>query len=129
MSFSVNKTTLLGNLGKDAETKSLNEKTSVTKFSVATVRSYKKGDNYENETTWHNVTYFNASDFIKDKLKKGAKVYVEGRISHNEYTDKEGIKRYTTEIVANDVISLEGKEGQKNQDNTYNQSSDNDLPF
>ncbi len=91
MAFSLNKIQLIGNLGRDAETRFTTNNLSVTNFSIATTRSYKDKDgNWQNETTWHNVTGFNLSDYYKDNLKKGKKFYIEGRISKRDYNDKDG---------------------------------------
>jgi single-strand DNA-binding protein len=108
MAFSLNKAMLIGNLGRDAETRFTTNNLSVTSFTLATTNSYKgKDGNWINDTTWHNIVSFNLSDYFKENLKKGRKVYVEGRISKRDYTDKEGIKRYTTEIVTDRIIPLE----------------------
>jgi single-strand DNA-binding protein len=99
---------LIGNLGKDAETRFTTNNLSITNFTIATSNSYKgKDGNWVNETTWHNIVSFSLSDYMKDNLKKGRKFYVEGRISKRDYTDKEGIKRYSTEIVSERLIPLE----------------------
>ena len=99
---------LIGNLGRDAETRFTTNNVSVTNFSLATTNSYKdKEGNWQNETTWHNVTSFNLSDFFKDNLKKGKKFYVEGRITKREYNDKDGNKRTSTDVVSEKLIPLE----------------------
>jgi single-strand DNA-binding protein len=108
MAFSLNKVMLIGNLGRDAETRFTTNNLSVTSFTLATTNSYKgKDGNWVNDTTWHNIVSFNLSDYFKENLKKGKKVYVEGRISKRDYTDKEGIKRYTTEVVSERIIPLD----------------------
>jgi single-strand DNA-binding protein len=108
VAFSLNKVMLIGNLGKDAETRFTTNNLSITNFTIATSNSYKgKDGNWVNETTWHNIVSFSLSDYMKDNLKKGRKFYVEGRISKRDYTDKEGIKRYSTEIVSERLIPLE----------------------
>lgn len=150
MAFSLNKVQLIGNLGQDAETRFTQNNTPVTSFSIATTRSYKgKDDNWVNETTWHNIVAWNLSDFYQKALKKGKKFYIEGRIQTRSYDDKEGIKRYVTEIVAdsyNGIIPLDSKDGGSNDyssanegGSSYNPSSsnfdqgeasgDDDLPF
>lgn len=139
MAFSLNKVMLIGNLGNDAETRFTTNNTAVTTFSLATTRSYKgRDDNWVNETTWHNIVCYNLSDFYKEALKKGKKFYVEGRINKREYTDKQGIKRYITEIISEQLIPLDAKEanGETNQEKTsfapeadMPASSDEDLPF
>jgi single-strand DNA-binding protein len=108
MAFSLNKIMLIGNLGKDAETRFTTNNLSVTSFSMATTNSYKgKDGNWVNETTWHNVVAFNLSDYYKENLKKGKKFYIEGRLSKRDYTDKDGIKRYVTEVILEKIIPLE----------------------
>lgn len=112
MAFSLNRIMLIGNLGQDAENRFTTNNLSVTTFSIATTRSYKgKDGNWVNETTWHNIVSYNLPDFYKDQLKKGKKFYVEGRLSKRDYTDKEGVKRYVTEIISEQLIPLEGREG------------------
>lgn len=92
----VNKVILVGNVGKDAE--KISDK--VTRFSVATTESWKdKEGNYQNKTEWHRVVvYGNLAPRMVDLCKKGKKVYVEGKLVTNEW-EKEGEKRYTTEVV------------------------------
>ena len=108
MAFSLNKIMLIGNLGKDAETRFTTNNLSVTNFTLATTSSYKgKDGNWVNETTWHNIVAFSLSDYFKDNLKKGKKFYIEGRIQKSDYTDKDGIKRYKTDVVAERMIPLE----------------------
>lgn len=109
MAFSLNKIMLIGNLGKDAETRfTTAENFSVTNFTLATTYSFKnKNGDWTNETTWHNVVAFNLSDFMKENLRKGKKVYVEGRLVKRDYTDKDNIKRYVTEVRAERIIPLD----------------------
>ena len=108
MAFSLNRIMLIGNLGRDAETRFTTSNVSVTSFSIATTFGYKgKDGNWQNETTWHNIVAFNLSDYFKDNLKKGRKFYVEGRLTKRDYTDKEGNKRYSTDIVIDKLIPLE----------------------
>jgi len=132
---------LIGNLGQDAENRFTTNNLSVTSFSIATTNSYKgKDGNWVEETTWHNVVCFNLSDYFKDNLKKGRKFYVEGRLSKRDYTDKEGIKRYVTEVVSEKLIPLDSSGGSsKVSDNNSSyemgaapvdsSSEDDDLPF
>ncbi|MGE5682963.1 MAG: single-stranded DNA-binding protein [Bacillota bacterium] len=113
MANSLNKIMLIGRLGKDAETRFTTTNQSVTSFTLATDHSYKgKDGNWVNETTWHNVVAWSLTDFMKENLKKGKKFYVEGRLTKRDYTDKEGIKRFVTEVVAERLIPLEGREGE-----------------
>jgi len=124
MAFSLNKIMLIGNLGRDVETRFTTDSLSISSFSIATTNSYKgKDGNWVNETTWHNVTVFNVSDFMKENLKKGKKVYVEGRLTKKEYTDKEGVKRYSTDVVAEKIIPLESS---SDSSSSYSESSSSD---
>lgn len=107
MAFSLNKVMLIGNLGQDAEHRFTTNNNEVSTFSIATTHSYKgKDGNYVNETTWHNIVLWGASDFLKGKLKKGAKFYIEGRISKRDYENKEGQKVYISEIIADKFASI-----------------------
>jgi single-strand DNA-binding protein len=132
MAFSLNKIMLIGNLGNDAETRFTTNNKSVTSFSIATVNSYKgKDGNYINETTWHNCVSWELSDFMKEALKKGKKIYVEGRLSKRDYTDKDGVKRYVTEIISEKLIPLEKQEGsgsQQHQESSPGYSSKGEIP-
>ncbi|HEX7357800.1 MAG TPA: single-stranded DNA-binding protein [Ignavibacteriaceae bacterium] len=141
MAFSLNKIMLIGNLGRDVETRFTSGNVSISSFSMATTNSYKgKDGNWVNETTWHNITVFNLSDFMKENLKKGRKVYVEGRLTKREYTDKEGVKRYSTDVISEKIIPLEASgDGSSNSENVGMDSStenvdpvvdsNDDLPF
>ncbi len=141
MAFSLNKVMLIGNLGKDSETRfTTAENFSVTNFTLATTYSFKnKNGEWTNETTWHNVVAFNLSDFMKENLKKGKKVYVEGRLVKRDYTDKDNVKRYVTEVRAERIIPLDSNadaikdnetEPQATPDADISESSEaDDLPF
>ena len=109
-SRSVNKVILLGHLGKDAETRFTPQGTAVTNFTLATNRRWKDqqtGD-WKEETDWHNVVLWR-SENLSNYLQKGKQVYVEGRLRTRSWDDKDGNKRYTTEVVADDVILLGGR--------------------
>lgn len=124
MAFSLNKLMLIGNLGNDSENRFTTNNLSVTTFSLATTHSYKGKDNeWVNQTTWHNVVAYNLPDFLKESLKKGKKFYVEGRVSKRDYTDKDGVKRYITEVISEKLIPLEGREG--GGSGSYNGKSEN----
>ena len=111
MAFSLNKIMLIGNLGKDAETRFTTNNAAITTFSLATTHGYKgKDGNWVNETTWHNIVSFNLPDFYKEGLKKGKKFYVEGRLTKRDYTDKDGQKKYVTEVISDKLIPLEARE-------------------
>ena len=136
MAFSLNKIMLIGRLGRDAETRFTTNNLSVTNFTLATDYRYKgKNGDWVNETTWHNIVSFNLSDYFKENLKKGKKFYVEGRLSKRDYTDKDGIKRYTTEVVSEKLIPLEpSSESASTEEEVTNiepavSNENEDLPF
>ena len=110
MARSVNKVILIGNLGRDAETKFTPSGTAVTRFSVATTRSWKdqQSGEWKEETNWSNVTLWRQEN-VANYLTKGRQVYVEGRLQTRSYEDKDGKKVYATEVVADDVILLGGR--------------------
>jgi single-strand DNA-binding protein len=109
-SRSVNKVILVGNLGRDAETKFTPSGVAKTTFGVATSRRWKdqQTGEWKEETDWHNVVLWR-SENLANYLLKGKQVYVEGRLSTRSYDDKDGNKRYITEVVAEDVILLGGR--------------------
>ncbi len=110
MARSVNKVILIGNLGRDAETKFTPSGAAVTKFAVATTRKWKdqQTNDWKEETNWTNVVVWRQEN-VANYLTKGKQVYVEGRLQTRSYDDKEGKKVYTTEVVADEVILLGGK--------------------
>src|SRR6516164_4588615 len=112
MTRSVNKVIVLGHLGRDVDTNFNPSGVAVTKFSVATSRSWKDGQSNEwkEETDWHNIVLWR-SESLANYLTKGKKVYVEGRLQTRSYEDRDGVKRYVTEIVADGVILLGGQQG------------------
>ena len=103
MSGSVNKVILVGNLGRDPETRRMNSGDSVVSFSLATTESWKDKATGERKdrTEWHNIVIFNENlgRIAEQYLKKGSKVYLEGQLQTREYTDKDGNQRRTTEVV------------------------------
>lgn len=104
--MSVNKAILIGNLGQDPEAKQVNDKT-VVNFSLAT--SEKRGDDMH--TTWHRVVVWGKlAEICSQYLKKGSKVYVEGKIQNRQWEEDGGVKRNITEILANTVQFLDKKE-------------------
>jgi single-strand DNA-binding protein len=109
----LNRVTLIGRLGKDPEVRRLETGAAVAKFSLATSESYKDKDGNKQETTeWHNVVMWRTQAEIAEKyLKKGMLVYVEGKLTYREYTDKDNVKKYFTEIVASNFQMLERREG------------------
>jgi single-strand DNA-binding protein len=97
----VNRTILVGNLGKDAELKTFDNGSSVANFSLATSESYKdKSDEWQQKTEWHNIAVWGNQAQRAAKLTKGTTLYLEGKLSTRKWQDKNGNDRYTTEIVA-----------------------------
>jgi len=112
MAKSVNKVILVGNLGKDPEVKYTPQGTAVAKFSVATSERYKdKQGEWQDRTEWHNiVAWQKLAEIIGEYVKKGNKIYIEGRLTTNSWEDqKTGEKKYRTEVVANEIVLLGGR--------------------
>ena len=114
----INKVILVGNLGKDPEVRSLDAGRKVANFSLATTETYKNknGERVE-QTEWHNVVYYGpVAEVIEKYLRKGSQIYVEGKIRTRSYDDKEGIKRYVTEIIG-DTMTMLGTKGSSSSEN------------
>ena len=111
---SVNKVTLIGNLGRDPETRVFPDGGSICNVTIATTRQWKdktSGEKQE-ETEWHRVVFRDRlAEIAGEYLKKGRQVYVEGRLKTRKWTDKDGVEKYTTEIVANEMKMLGTREG------------------
>mgnify|MGYP006115236749 FL=1 len=106
-----NKVQLIGNLGMNPEIKTLESGKKLAKFSIATNESYKnaKGEKIE-DTQWHNlIAWGKTADIVEQYLQKGNEVAIEGKLSNRTYEDKDGNKRYVTEIVVNELLMLGGK--------------------
>lgn len=110
---SVNKVILVGNLGKDPESRYLPDGGAVCNFSVATTDKWKdKSGEQQERTEWHRVSTFSKlAEICGEYLKKGSQVYIEGRLQTRKWTDKEGRDRYTTEIVADRMQMLGSRAG------------------
>ena len=143
MARGINKVILVGNLGRDPETRYLPSGGAVTNVSLATSRSWKDRDSGEQKekTEWHRVVFFNRlGEIAGEYLKRGSKVYVEGELRTREW-EKEGQKHFTTEIVANEMQMLDSKGGtsdfEKNDNSSIAAPSslsssdmvDDDIPF
>ena len=109
---SVNKVIIIGNLGRDPEMRYMPSGGAVCNVSIATSRNWKdkaSGERKE-ETEWHRVVFFDRlAEIAGEYLKKGSSVYVEGRLQTRKWTDKEGVERYTTEIVVQEMTMLGGR--------------------
>jgi len=119
MNSLTNRVTLIGNLGKDPETKTTETGKKFTHFTMATKDGYKNADGQRvSETTWHNIVAWNGLADVADKfLKKGKEVAVEGRIVYRTYEDKKGVTKNMTEIVLSDLVLLRsGKDKGKDEE-------------
>jgi single-strand DNA-binding protein len=110
---SVNKVILIGNLGRDPETRYMPDGGAITNISVATTDKWKdKNGEMQEKTEWHRVAFFGKlAEIAGEYLKKGSQVYVEGRLQTRKWQDKEGQDKYTTEIVANQMQMLGSRQG------------------
>lgn len=128
MANGLNKAILIGNLGKDPELRYTPSNLAIANFNMATSESWrdKETGQKETRTEWHRIVAFGKlAEICGEYLKKGKQVYIEGRIQTRDWEDKDGIKRYTTEVVASHMLMLGvGGEVQigKNED-------DKDIPF
>jgi single-strand DNA-binding protein len=111
---SVNKVIIVGNLGKDPEVRYMPSGSAICNITIATSRQWKdktSGERQE-ETEWHRVALFDRlAEIAGEYLKKGRPVYIEGRLKTRKYTDKDGVEKYTTEIIAAEMQLLGGREG------------------
>lgn len=143
--MSVNKVILVGHVGRDPEIKHLDKDVSMARFSLATTENYtaKTGEKVST-TEWHNIVAWRGLvDVVEKYIKKGSHLYIEGRLRTRSWDDKEGVKRYTTEIYADNLEMLGKREGQaempgqavhKEQlqavsEPDFNQPEEDDLPF
>jgi single-strand DNA-binding protein len=109
MARSANKAILIGFLGKDPELKYTAGGQPHLHFSLATSKSFKKGDEWQDKTTWHNIVVWGkAAEYTRNKLAKGSHVYVEGEIENRAY-ESDGGKKYISEVVAWTVVPLDKK--------------------
>jgi single-strand DNA-binding protein len=110
---SVNKVILVGNLGRDPETRYMPDGGAITNVSIATTDSWKdKNGDKQEKTEWHRVAFFGKlAEIAGEYLKKGSQVYVEGRLQTRKWQDKDGAEKYTTEIVADRMQMLGRREG------------------
>jgi single-strand DNA-binding protein len=149
MAKSVNKVILVGNVGKDPEIKVAGSGASIATFSLATSdRTKDQQGNWTDRTEWHSLVAFQrTAEIVRDYVKKGAKLYIEGRIQTRSWDDKDGQKKYRTEIIVNDLVLLsgrgEGESGGYSRSNSYDQRqpaaaddlvqsteiTDDDIPF
>ena len=110
MARDLNKVMLIGRLGQDPEIRYTQDGTPVATLSVATSNPIKRGDSWEEETEWHRVVAWRRlAEIAGEYMNKGTLVYVEGRLKTRSWEDRDGNKRWTTEIVARDIFMLGGR--------------------
>ena len=139
MAGSLNKVILIGNLGADPESREMPDGTKLTKFSIATTERYtnKEGEKISN-TEWHNIVLWSPlAEIAESYLKKGSQLYLEGKISNRSYEDKDGVKKYISEVVGRDITLLGRPPNESSGENSNNEGSASsnvsdevdDLPF
>ena len=126
----INRVTLIGNLGRDPEVRRLENGSVVAKFSVATNENYKdKSGEWQKQTEWHDVVVWRQlAERAEQQLTKGKLVFVEGKLTHRKWQDKEGNDRYTTEVVANTFRLLERREGGSDYNNNSSFPTEANAP-
>jgi single-strand DNA-binding protein len=126
----VNKVILIGNLGKDPEVRYLEGGIAVANFPVATTESFRdKNGNKQEQTEWHQIVLWRRLAEVAEKyLRKGQQVYIEGKIRSRSWDDKEGNKRYTTEIFGDVLTILSRPQGSEQQQGSYQKPAGNSNP-
>ena len=123
---SLNKVSLIGNLGRDPEVRSTQDGTSIVQLSIATSEKWKDKE----KTEWHRVVSFNerVNKVAEQYLRKGSKVYLEGALQTRKWTDKDGVEKYTTEVVIGkfrgELVMLDGPKREAGED-----TSEPEVPF
>lgn len=131
----INKVILIGNLGADPKIKYIDSGIAVANFSLATTENYKnKQGERVSQTEWHNIVMWRGLAEVAEKyLKKGSSIYVEGKIRTRKWEDKDGVTRYSTEILADSMTMLGAKQSSQESQSVTNVESANDslddLPF
>ena len=124
----MNRVYLFGNVGKDPEVKKLESGKSVAKFSLATSKSHKEGDEWISVATWHNIV---AWDWLAEKaersVKKGTPLTIEGSIRYGSYEDKDGVTKYTTDIIASAIHFAEKREKTDDNQGKYQKGDKVDM--
>lgn len=133
MAGSVNKVILIGNLGKDPEVRHLENGATVANFPLATSESYNDRNTGERKeiTDWHDVVVWRGlAEVVEKYVRKGTKVYVEGKLKKRSWQDKDGNTRYTTEVVADEltILSRPERENRSDSTNPYDSTGTPDAP-
>lgn len=128
----INKVILVGNLGKDPEIRHLENGGMVASFSIATNEHYRdKSGQWQTQTEWHDIkAWRHLAERAAQQLHKGSLVYIEGKITHRKWQDKEGRDRYSTDIVAEVLRSLDRREaGSSGAEEGQHKGAEDDMPF
>lgn len=137
---SLNKVTLIGNLGKDPESRTFPDGGAVCNVSIATSESWKdKSGNQQERTEWHKLVFrdrgnYRLGEIAGKYLRKGSKIYIEGKLQTRQWQNKEGVTQYTTEIDVSDLMMLDGKQQDSTpapaaQPQAQQPSFEDDIPF
>lgn len=133
---SLNKITLIGNLGRDPELRYTKSQTPFAKFSLATTEEFTSNGEKQKKTMWHNlVVWGKQADIANKYLRKGSQVYVEGRIEYREYEDQQGVKKTFTDIKVDRFLMLGSKGSSKGPSQDYSApesdrfDDDSEIPF
>lgn len=129
---SVNKVILIGNLGKDPETRYMSNGDAVSNISIACSETWKdKNGEKQEKTEWVNVVFYKKlAEIVSQYLNKGSQIYVEGRLETRKWTDKNGIDRYTTQVIASEMRMLGSNQSNKQNNQASRVSNDDDdIPF
>lgn len=127
----LNKVSLIGRLGKDPEVRHLDNDRTVANFNLATSEKYKnKAGEQVEDTQWHNLVIWGGQAKVAEKyLRKGSLIHAEGKIKTRSYEDKEGQKRYVTEILVDSFLMLSKNDSAEQAANRVAEAHDADLPF
>jgi single-strand DNA-binding protein len=127
----VNKVFLIGNLGRDPEVRHIDGGSVVANFSLATNENYKdKSGEWQKITEWHDVVAWgNLAEYAEKWLKKGSLIFVEGKLTHRKYQDKEGVERYKTEVKAVSIRMMEKMGAENMAADTSSPSRQSDIPI
>lgn len=126
----INKVILVGNTGKDPEYKTLQDGTPVAKITLATTESFRlKSGETQTKTEWHTIIAWRGlATLINDFTRKGSLIYVEGKLQNRNFEDKDGQKKYVTEVVADQILLLDKRQKEEKAEPEEN-SEDQPLPF
>ncbi|MDA9231433.1 single-stranded DNA-binding protein [Rickettsiales bacterium] len=132
--MSLNKVTLIGNVGQDPEIKTTQDGRELANFSIATTESWKDKNTGErkDKTEWHRIVVFSSGlvNIIKNYVKKGSKLYIEGQLQTRKWTDNNGVEKYTTEIILqnyNSTLQMLDSRGSNNNSGFNNENSNNNF--